>query len=96
MVVNKKDISNIKFKSNENNIKISFFTNDYKNTKTTQYYYKLEGLENEWNMTNSNSLVFANLGSGDYTLKIKTITQHGVMSDESSVHFTINPSYLEK
>ena len=52
---------------------------------------KLEGLENEWNMTNSNSLVFANLGSGDYTLKIKTITQHGVMSDESSVHFTINP-----
>ena len=89
--VNKKDISNIKFKSNENNIKINFFTNDYKNTKTTQYYYKLEGLENEWNMTNSNSLVFANLGSGDYTLKIKTITQHGVMSDESSVHFTINP-----
>ena len=88
---NKKDISNIKFKSNENNIKINFFTNDYKNTKTTQYYYKLEGLENEWNMTNSNSLVFANLGSGDYTLKIKTITQHGVMSDESSVHFTINP-----
>ena len=88
---NNKDISNIKFKSNENNIKINFFTNDYKNTKTTQYYYKLEGLENEWNMTNSNSLVFANLGSGDYTLKIKTITQHGVMSDESSVHFTINP-----
>lgn len=87
---NKKDISNIKFKSNENNIKINFFTNNYKNTKTTQYYYKLEGLENEWNMTNSNSLVFANLGSGDYTLKIKTITQHGVMSDESSVHFTIN------
>ena len=88
---NNKDISNIKFKSNENNIKINFFTNDYKNTKTTQYYYKLEGLENEWNMTNSNSLVFVNLGSGDYTLKIKTITQHGVMSDESSVHFTINP-----
>ena len=88
---NKKDISNIKFKSNENNIKINLFTNDYKNTKTTQYYYKLEGLENEWNMTNSNSLVFANLGPGDYTLKIKTITQHGVMSDESSVHFTINP-----
>lgn len=46
-------------------------------------------------MTNSNSLVFANLGSGDYTLKIKTITQHGVMSDESSVHFTINHLFGE-
>lgn len=88
---NKKDISNMEFKSSENNIKISFFTNNYKNTKTTQYYYKLEGLEDEWSITNSNSLVFANLGSGDYTLKIKTRTQHGVMSDENSVHFTINP-----
>lgn len=88
---NKKDISNMEFKSSENNIKISFFTNNYKNTKITQYYYKLDGLEDEWSMTNSNTLVFANLGPGDYTLKVKTRTQHGVMSDESSVHFTINP-----
>lgn len=89
--VNIKDISNKKFKSNENNIKVSFFTTNYKNTKQTQYYYKLEGLENEWSMINSNSLMFVNLEPGDYTLKVKTRTQHGVMSDESSVKFTIKP-----
>ena len=73
MVLNKKDISNIKFKSNENNIKISFFTNDYKNAKTTQYYYKLEGGENEWSMTQiSIHLYLLTYAPGDYTLKSKS------------------------
>ena len=89
--VNQKDISNMKFKFNQNNIKISFFTSAYKNTKTTKYYYKLKGLDDNWSMTNSNSLVFASLAPGDYTLQVKTITQHGVMSKESSIDFTINP-----
>lgn len=89
--VSKKDISNAKLKFNENNIKVSFFTSDYKNTKTTKYYYRLEGLEDKWNVTNSNSLVFASLVPGDYTLEIKTITQHGIESENSSVSFTINP-----
>ena len=89
--VSQKDIHNIKLKSNENNIKISFFTNDYKNTKNTKYYYRLEGLEDKWNVTNSNSLVFASLAPGDYTLEIKTITQHGIISENSFVSFTINP-----
>ena len=92
----KKDISNMKLKSNENNIKISFFTNDYKNTKTNKYYYRLEGeekLDDEWNVTNSNSLVFASLSPGDYTLEIQTITHHGMVSDISFINFTIKPPF---
>ncbi|MFY9533245.1 ATP-binding protein, partial [Clostridium sp.] len=92
--VNKKDISNIELEYNQNNIKIGFFTSDYKNTKTAKYYYKLEGvksLEEKWNIANSNSLVFANLEPGDYTLKIKTLTSHGIVSEISSVSFTIKP-----
>ena len=43
---NDKNIENDKVEiEDENNIKISFFTNDYMNTKTTQYYYKLDGEE---------------------------------------------------
>ena len=75
--VNKKDISNTKLKYNEKNIKISFFTDDY--TKTTKYYYKLDGLSNDWNETENNSIEFANLSEGDYTLRIKAKTQHGVV-----------------
>ena len=91
--VDKKDISNTKLNYNENNVKISFFANDYTNTKTTQYYYKLDGLSNDWDTTNNNSIVFANLNSGDYTLRIKAKTQHGVMGEESIVKFTIKPPF---
>ena len=91
--VNKKDISNTKLKYNEKNIKISFFTDDY--TKTTKYYYKLDGLSNDWNETENNSIEFANLSEGDYTLRIKAKTQHGVVGEESIVKFTIKPHFLK-
>ena len=91
--ISEKDISNTKLKYNHNTIKISFFTNDYKNTKTTKYYYRLKGLKDNWNITNSNSLVFANLAPGDYTLEIKTITHHGITSEISTVNFVINSPF---
>ena len=94
--VRKQDISNMKLKSNENNIKISFFTNDYKNTKTNKYYYRLIGeeqSEEKWNVTDSNSLVFASLAPGNYTLEVKTITHHGIVSDISFIDFTIKSPF---
>ena len=89
--ISQRDISNIKLKSSENNIKIKFFTNNYKDVTTTEYHYKLEGLDSEWNVTKNNSLIFASLSPGNYTLKIKTSTQHGIESEINSVSFTISP-----
>ena len=91
--VNKKDISNTKLKYSENNIKISFFTNGYK--KTTKYYYKLDGLSNDWNITKNNSIEFVNLSDGQYTLRIKASTQNGVVGEESIVKFVIKPPFLK-
>jgi len=91
--ISKKDISNKKFRYNENNIKVNFFTDDYKNTKGTKYYYRLKGSEEEWNVTNSNLLTFANLSSGDYTLEIKTMTQHGITGEANSINFTIKSPF---
>ena len=64
-------------------------------TKTTKYYYKLDGLSNDWNETENNSIEFANLSEGDYTLRIKAKTQHGVVGEESIVKFTIKPHFLK-
>ncbi|MBQ3422428.1 MAG: histidine kinase [Romboutsia sp.] len=91
--VNKKDISNTKLKYSENTIKVNFFTNDYTNTKTTTYYYKLEGLNDNWNTIKNNSIVFANLKAKDYTLRVKAKTQHGVIGEEGVVKFTIKPPF---
>ena len=54
--IDKNNIFNMNLKYNENNIKISFFTNDYKNTKITKYYYRLNGGD-KWNITDNNSIV---------------------------------------
>ena len=56
---------------------------------------KLDGLSNDWNETKNNSIEFANLSEGDYTLRIKAKTQHGVVGEESIVKFTIKPHFLK-
>ena len=75
----------------DNNIKISYFSNDYKNSKSTQYYYKLEGLNDDWQLTDNNSILFSNLKPGNYTFKIKARNSSGIMSKEESICFIINP-----
>ena len=91
--VAEKYISSKKLKSTDNNIKVSFFTNDYKNSSSAKYYYNLNGGDSEWEVSNSNTLLFANLSPGNYTLKVKAITQHGVSSEEACVDFTIKRSF---
>lgn len=87
--IDKNNISDMNLKYNENNIKISFFTNDYKNTKITKYYYRLNG-EDKWNITDSNCIMLASLPPDNYTLEVRTVTQQGVMSEISSVKFTVD------
>ena len=89
----KKHIDNKKFKYNENNIRVNFFTDDYKMINSLKYYYRLSGLEQEWHTINGNSLIFANLAPGNYKLEIKTMTNHGVMSEVNSVNFTIKTPF---
>ena len=91
--VTEKYISSKKLKSTDNNIKVSFFTNDYKNSTSAKYYYNLEGGDSEWQVSNSNTLLFANLSPGNYTLKVKAITQHGISTEEACVDFTIKRSF---
>ena len=89
--VNKKDICSTELKYSENNIKISFFTNDYRNTRAIQYYYKLNG--EEWDTTKNNSILFVNLNPGKYELRVKAKSQQGVMSEEHVIKFTIKPPF---
>lgn len=77
----------------DDNIEISYFTNDYRNSKSTKYYYKLEGLSSKWELTDNNSILFANLKPGKYTFKIKARNYSGVISKEKSISFTIKPPF---
>lgn len=84
-----KDISDLKFSYNNNSILIKFFLPDYRDTKSTTYYYKIEGRDENWNVSKNNEILYKNLMPGKYTLKVKAKNYHGVMSEENSISFTI-------
>ena len=88
-----KDISNMKFDYDENNIDMNFYLPSYKNTKMSTYKYSLEGGKHKgnWYSTNNTNVSYNNLVPGNYTFKVKVDDYDGLGIDESIVTFTINP-----
>ena len=65
-----KDINNLKFSYSQNDIEIRYFTPQYKNNNL-RFYYKLDGITDNWVSTTSNEVVFNKLSPGKYTFRIK-------------------------
>lgn len=88
------NIDGEKFESNENNISIRVFLPAYKNSKNITYYYKLNGIDNEWIMMDNNEVLFSNLSSGNYDFRVIARNSNGMVSEKSSINFTINRPFL--
>lgn len=86
-----KNIDGMKFEYNENFFRIKYFFPEYKANNNLKFYYKLEGLVEEWVQVNGNEIIFNKLSPGRYTFKIKARSQNGNMGKESTVSFTIRP-----
>ena len=84
---------NYELESNENNISLSFFVNDYKNLNGVQYYYMLEGSDESWNISHNNEIIYGNLSPGNYVFRVKALNYNGVMSPENKISFTIKPPF---
>lgn len=66
------DRLNLSFK--QNNLVIDFFGSNYVElVKNIWYQYKLEGFDEEWVSTNQSRVVYTNLASGDYVLKVREV-----------------------
>lgn len=83
------NINGKKFRHDENNIKMNVFLPDYKNIRGIRYYYLLEGADSEWRLADSTSILFSNLSSGKYNLRVRAVNSKGFVSDESNVNFEI-------
>ena len=56
----------------ENYIKFEFATLDHANGKYINYFYKLEGFDDDWlDNGNNNTAIYTNLGGGRYTFKVR-------------------------
>ncbi|MEG1255795.1 two-component regulator propeller domain-containing protein [Clostridium sp.] len=86
-----KDINGLKIKYGKDIIRIKYFVPNYKDNKNIQYQYKLEGFNDKWIAVSNTEVIYSNLSPGQYTFKIKVRSQNGVISEESSVKFRIEP-----
>lgn len=81
-------------KPSQNNVSIQFKTIDFNYPERIQYQWELNGVKSKW--STNNTLNFANLQSGNYTLKVRSKISHNQMSNPKTFSFFIDKPLFEK
>ncbi len=75
----------IQLKPNESSFNIDFAALGYTAPETREYWYMLEGLDDDWiDLNKKHNVSFTQLPAGDYTFKVKSLNNNGVWSKEAS------------
>ncbi|TWO34636.1 response regulator [Seonamhaeicola sediminis] len=99
-IVIEKDLNyteNVALGYRNRNFSIEFSMPSFANERLNCYQYKLEGFDEKWNTTTSNSrtIQYTNLYPGDYNLKIKASNNNGYWSRETELKITVlSPFWL--
>lgn len=86
----------ITLRYNQNNFTIGFAANNYVQPASTSYYYKLDGIDQDWIecLKGVHHATFTNLSPGTYTLHVKAVNNDGVESSlERSIVITVTPPF---
>lgn len=77
------------------NFSIEFSTPSFTNQRLNKYQYMLEGFDDDWIETDSDSrtVQYTNLYANDYVFKIKSSNSDGVWSATSSYHIKVLPPF---
>lgn len=90
------DTANIRFEHFDNNIRFEFTGISFKSAGEINYRYRLQGLNNEWDTTRDNFLLYPTLPSGDYVLQLQAVNKFNVASQVISIPFSIELLLWEK
>ncbi|MDY0989427.1 two-component regulator propeller domain-containing protein [Flavobacterium sp. CFBP9031] len=74
---------------------IFFNTFNYISSNRTYYYYKLEGIDKDWQRTDELKVSYSNLPAGNYNFQIKAIGPNGEMSTVRSLKIGILPPWYK-
>ena len=75
---------------NINQLQITFFLPDYRDTRKIQYAYKLEGLNKDWIVIDDAQMAnYTNLRAGNYTFNVAAKNSSGYWSTPTSINITI-------
>ncbi len=74
---------------------IFFNTFNYISSNRTYYYYKLDGIDKDWQRTDELKISYSNLPIGKYDLQIKAIGPNGEMSATRNLEIDILPPWYK-
>lgn len=87
-------IKKITLNNDQSNFNIDFAALSYTAPELTQYWYKLDGLSEDWVYLNKNNKVFfTELPSGNYKFRVKSLSASGIWSKEAVVEITLLPPF---
>jgi ligand-binding sensor domain-containing protein len=67
----------------DNHLSFDFFAINFSNPDAVKYKWKLEGFDKEWSPVSKNhSILYSNLGAGDYVFMVKACNEDGVWNKE--------------
>ncbi|MEP3838617.1 MAG: two-component regulator propeller domain-containing protein [Algibacter sp.] len=87
--------SNVKLDYGNRNFSIQFSAPTFTNERLNKFKYKLEGFDEDWIETTSDSrtVQYTNLYSNDYVFKVKASNSDGYWSEASLYNIKISPSF---
>lgn len=73
------NVSYLDLPYDQNHLTFDFFAINFSNPDAVKYQWKLEGFDKEWSPVSKNhSILYSNLGAGDYTFMVKACNEDGV------------------
>ena len=86
-------LSDVTLEYTDRILSIEFFASDYTNPELNKYAYKLEGIDDNWIISDdARHVSFTTLPSGNYTLRLGAASPSGVWNwDGKSILINVNP-----
>lgn len=96
----KKDVTirssrKIEIPFNQNNIEVSFTSNEILGTRR-YFQYRLKEIDKNWSNWNTSTTVQYNrLPTGNYTFEVRTLNAKGIVTKSSELSFEVKPPYYQ-
>jgi hypothetical protein len=78
---------------NHNTIGVDYTAISFRSAGDIQYFYRLKGLNEEWQVTRNQNLEFTALPPGEYTLELQAVNRFGVKSAMIPLTFVIDTPF---
>ncbi len=87
----------IELSPDESSFSLDFAALSYTAPEMTEYWYKLDGLNDDWVYLKKNHKVyFTELSAGEYSFKVKSLNSSGIWSEEAAaLHIKVLPTFLK-